>query len=340
MTKKVPARPQLAHVAKAAEVSVSTASACLRDAPGPSQATRERVKAIAADLGYRTNLQAKALRDGQLQMVAFVFEPVVIDLHPRAPRLFWQRLVNSILQTLTAEGIALVMLPANSLDSLRGVAIDAVILASLPNQETTSADIGFGIPVVATGPPRPGRTASCFVGHNSEVLHRIGLDIMYRGGARRIALIPNISLELMDYETSVYRQWCAEHGMPATVLPLDRIWNADEASATVETSVREGIDGFLIRNCDSHVVLNGIKNAGKTVPADVQIVSESEGTIDAFTTPPVTSVSLMGWESGRIIADEVIRQIRNPRDVSTTNPNILELPYELTVRESTRELLR
>lgn len=336
MTQGQKPRPQLAHVAKAANVSVSTASACLRDVPGPSEATRRKVKAVAAQLGYRTNLQAKALRDGQLQTVAFVFDPVVLEVHPRAPRLFWQRFVNSILQSLTAEGIALLMLPSESIDSLRGAAIDAVILASLPDEGAASQRIGFGIPVVATGLPRPGVTASCFAGHDVPVLHRVGLDLMFNAGARKIALIPNISLERISYESGVYRDWCSEHNMEPTIVSLDDVWEANDAKAMVAAAIRDGVDGFLIRNGDSQVVLAGIAQAGKSVPQEVQVVSESEGVIDALTHPAVTTVSLMGRASGLIIAKEVIRQIRNPRLVSTEHPQLIELPYELTVRESTR----
>ncbi len=336
MTPKPHPRPQLAHVAKAANVSVSTASACLRDGAGPSDETRRRVKAVAARLGYRTNLQAKALRDGQLPVVAFVFDPVVLETHPRAPGLFWERFVNSILQTLTAEGIALLMLPAESIDSLQGAAIDAVILGALPDEGAASQRVGFGIPVIATRQPRPGVSASCFAGHDVSALHRAGLDLMHAGGARRIALVPNISLERVSYESVVYRKWCAEHEMEATTVSLDDVVNAEAAKAVVADAIRGGIDGFLIRNGDSQVVLAGIADAGKSVPRDIQVVSESEGTIEALTVPSVTTVSLMGRESGRIIAEEVIRAIRNPTMVRTEHPQRLLLPYEVTIRESTR----
>lgn len=336
MSEQRRARPQLAHVAKAANVSISTASACLRDVPGPSDSTRERVKEIAAQLGYRTNLQAKALRDGQLSTVAFVFDPVILEGHPRAARLFWQRFVNAIISTLTDEGIALLMLPAESIESLRGAAIDAVILAALPEEATASRRVGFGIPVVAAGTPRPGVVASCYAGHDVETMHRIGLDLLREGGAQRIALIPNISLERVSYESSVYRNWCDENNMEATVIELDSVHDTEVAKSVIESAVESGVDAFLIRNGDAQVVLAGIAQSGRRVPEDVQIVSESEGTIDSLTHPPVTTVSLMGRESGRIIGEEVIHQIRNPKLVSTKRPRHLSLPYELTIRESTR----
>jgi len=331
-----PRRPQLAHVAKAAGVSLSTASACLRDIPGPSDETRARVKAAAQQLGYRTNLQAKALRAGQQQTVALVFDPVILDPHPRSPRMFWQNFVNAILQTLAEEDVSLLVVPAASIDSLQGAAIDAVILSALPDEASASEQVGFGIPVIATGIPRAGVTASCFASHDIIAVHRAALDLLLEGGSKRPALIRNVGVEHVFREVAVYTAWCSEHGIEPLALNLDEYWDADDAIACVVEAINEGADGFLIRNGDTQVVLAGIAEAGKSVPADVQVLAEAEGTIEALTAPPVTTISLLGSESGRLVAQEVLTQMREPKSVNTSNPRSLRLPHELTVRQSTR----
>ena len=52
-------------VARRAGVSPATASRALRDRPGVRQASRERVKLAAEELGYRHNLLARALVEGR-----------------------------------------------------------------------------------------------------------------------------------------------------------------------------------------------------------------------------------------------------------------------------------
>ena len=59
-------RPTLADVAARAGVSVPLVSIVMRDAPGASAVTRERVRRIAEELGYRPAL-ADAARDQSVQ---------------------------------------------------------------------------------------------------------------------------------------------------------------------------------------------------------------------------------------------------------------------------------
>src|SRR5690349_20586868 len=54
-------RPRLEDVAARAQVSAATVSLVLRDRPGPSRLTRERVLAAAAALGYRADQSASLL---------------------------------------------------------------------------------------------------------------------------------------------------------------------------------------------------------------------------------------------------------------------------------------
>src|SRR3954452_7624144 len=73
--------PTSTDVARAAGVSRSTVSFVLNDAPGVRipAATRERVHAAAAELGYVANRAAADLRRGASRTVLGVFDPDRID---------------------------------------------------------------------------------------------------------------------------------------------------------------------------------------------------------------------------------------------------------------------
>jgi LacI family transcriptional regulator len=68
-----PGRPAgIRDVAKAAGVSVATASLALNGRPGVAQETRRRTMAAAEQLGYRANPQAQALRRGRTMTYGIV----------------------------------------------------------------------------------------------------------------------------------------------------------------------------------------------------------------------------------------------------------------------------
>jgi len=76
-------RTTLADVATAAGVSVALASIVMRGAPGAGAATRERVLAVAARLGYRPDSRARLLRSGRSHLLGVVFDvrhPFHVDL--------------------------------------------------------------------------------------------------------------------------------------------------------------------------------------------------------------------------------------------------------------------
>ena len=59
-------------MAKAAGVSVATASLAINGQPGVAEETRRRIVAAAEQLGYRANPQAQALRRGRTTTYGFV----------------------------------------------------------------------------------------------------------------------------------------------------------------------------------------------------------------------------------------------------------------------------
>ena len=66
-------RPTLADVAARAGVSVALVSIVMRDVPGASTATRDRVRRAAEELGYRPDSRARLLRSTRSRLLGVVF---------------------------------------------------------------------------------------------------------------------------------------------------------------------------------------------------------------------------------------------------------------------------
>lgn len=67
-------RPTLADVARRAGVSTALVSIVMRDVPGASAATRERVRGIADDMGYVRDERARKLRQSSSRLIGVTFE--------------------------------------------------------------------------------------------------------------------------------------------------------------------------------------------------------------------------------------------------------------------------
>jgi DNA-binding LacI/PurR family transcriptional regulator len=66
-------RVTLNDVAKHAHVSRALVSIVMRDAPGASSATRERVLAAARELGYRPDVRARSLAGQKSRLIGVMF---------------------------------------------------------------------------------------------------------------------------------------------------------------------------------------------------------------------------------------------------------------------------
>lgn len=155
--------PTLKDVAERAEVSAMTASRVLRDDPRVLPATRDRVRAAAAALGYRPNEVARSLRLGRgTGLVGLVVTNLA---NP-----FYSRLALGVDSVVTTDGLKTVIgntgqdphaerdlvadLVARRVDGIIAVPADS-------DQRHLAAAAAKGVPVVLASRPPEGFEADC-----------------------------------------------------------------------------------------------------------------------------------------------------------------------------------
>ncbi|ANZ60456.1 LacI family DNA-binding transcriptional regulator [Secundilactobacillus paracollinoides] len=102
-------------IAKRAGVSVSTASRALNNHPKISEKTRDKIKALADEMGYMPNYNAKNLTNGVSNAVGVVFPPG--ELSP-ASNPFYVDILMGINQELRARNGVLSVAIANTMAEL------------------------------------------------------------------------------------------------------------------------------------------------------------------------------------------------------------------------------
>jgi DNA-binding LacI/PurR family transcriptional regulator len=173
----VSTRPTLAAVAARAGVSPSTASLAFADSPRVAPATRERVLAAAAELGYGgPDPLAASLRRGRSGVVgAFIGERLLYAF--RDPVAL--QLLDGISEVLSAHDVGLLLLAGDigrpSSNQIARIPLDAAIFATcgLEDDPALAQLRARGVPIVAVEGPAVEGVAM--------------IDIDDRGGTRDLA---------------------------------------------------------------------------------------------------------------------------------------------------------
>ncbi|SER39581.1 DNA-binding transcriptional regulator, LacI/PurR family [Mycobacterium sp. 88mf] len=252
-------RPTLHDVAQHAGVSRALVSIVMRDAPGASAATRERVRRAADEIGYRPDLRARMLRSQRSNLLGVVFT---------AGQEFHAGLVDGVYRAAEMRGYdVLLSCVTPHHDERRAVRtllddrVEALVLigTELPVRELV--DIDTRLPVVAMARKVCGvdavRNDDTFgaglaVGHLAERGHtaityldggRAPGAAERRKGVRRAAAAAGIVVTLVDGGTTeregaaAAAALCAEPSLPTAVFAF----NDRCALGFVDVAIRAGI---------------------------------------------------------------------------------------------------
>lgn len=139
-------RVTLADVARRAGVSTALASIVMRGAPGASAASRQRILAVADELGYRPDVRARSLASLKAHVIGVLFGKAgrfhleLIDgLYAAAEERGWNLVLSALTDSRDEK---------QALDSLRDFRLDALVMLGPPVAEPLLAG---RIPVVTMG---------------------------------------------------------------------------------------------------------------------------------------------------------------------------------------------
>lgn len=312
----------LSQVAERAGVSRSAASFVMngRTDQRLAASTIDAVREAAAELGYRPNLTAQALRTGRTGTVALVSDFVSSTSFANAMiRGAMQELLahDTLLFTVDTQGSAAAeeALLTNLLDRQ----VDGILYASMFTREVTvppllantsvvllnciAAD-GTAIPSVVPDEVQAGATAAralLTAGHRDSIHFMGNFPPGVTGGARwhgwsPLALperLSGVEAELATAgctlaDTWTTTEWDAPAGRSATRALLD--------SDAIPTAI------ICINDEVAVGALQALRAAGLAVPRDVSLVSFDDSPLAQVTEPPLTSIALPQEELGRTAA--------------------------------------
>ncbi|NTV61975.1 MAG: LacI family transcriptional regulator [Oscillochloris sp.] len=326
-------------VAERANVSTATVSYVLNGTGTVGEATRQRVLAAVADLGYLPSHAARSLRSRS--------QTLGLLLPTRAARLSDPALaevVDGLACAAAARGYFLLL--ANVADDqpeevlgerlLRSGRVDGLVLLDLRADDARLQHLlTLDAPLVCAGPPQAGQGGLCvgldrYGGARTAMQHLLGL------GHRRIAQIaPPSDLAESEVFLQGYADALADVGIeldPAYTVESGRA-EADGVAAMQELLALPEPPSAVVAASDTLAfgAMHALREAGIAVGREIALVGCGDLPLAAHTHPPLTTLRAPRHALGAAMADRLIARVerRSPQP----GENLLRM--HLIIRRST-----
>lgn len=332
--------PTMQDVATLAGVSIATVSFVVNNTKNVAPATRDRVTAAMAELGYRNNVVARALASRRTRIMALLFPSVEHRLGGTATTFFM-----GAAECAAELGYHLVLWPngddADDIDDLiSGGLMDGVIVMEIKMEDPRIDQlVERQMPFVAIGRTRDPDGLS-YVDIDFETTVERSLDYLQELGHSNAALViedmegspmagyaPHIRTE------ATFLSSAARRGMRASVVRCGPSTAGGRQAAHDAVAGDPDLTAVLIMKDDSTFgLMRGLAEQGLRVPDDVSVLSLASSTAaGALHDPPLSTLDSPSRELGRMAAEALIRKL-DGREVERLH---LLLPCVLHVAGST-----
>ncbi|MES2742332.1 MAG: LacI family DNA-binding transcriptional regulator [Pseudomonadota bacterium] len=307
-----------------AGVSKITVSRALRDSPLVTQDTRDKIRQVASEQGYRLNLSARNLRMRRSYSVA-----VVVDMAPDQSRPmsdpFPLELLGGITQELTMAGYSVVLTSKQLMNTAPVQGADGLILLGQgAHGEAVRHLQRAGLPMVVWGAPQPGANTVVVGSDNREGGASVARRFIEMGRRKLIFL--------GDAEQAEVQQRCA--GFVDAIGGQALVHIVRPKAFTFEA----GFDSMvaLLKNKDA--VFDGVFGASDAlamgairalteqqwrVPQDVSVIGYDDTPGAASFVPALTSVHQYLRDGGVLLAKKMLGLMQGDSVGSEMLPTLL-----------------
>lgn len=329
--------PTIGDIAAAVGVSSAAVSYALNDRPGVSQETRDRIRQVAAQLGWVPNRAARALVSQRSSLVAMILrrEPETLASDP-----FFAPLLAGLERALSARGFGLVLRVVTSeaeQDAYRhmmNAGTAGFVLTDLRMDDPRPAWLrSRGTPAVALGRPdqAEGLTA---VELDDRAAIMACVDHLAELGHERIAHVTGTSgMVHTRSRIEAFRSAMGEQGLDPSLLESGDFTADGGAAATKRLfSVGSSAPTAIVYANDLMALagISALEQLGCSVPSDVSVTGFDDVPLAAHGWPPLTTVraDVVGWghEAARVLLD-----VADGQDVD----HVALPPAEVVLRGST-----
>lgn len=324
-------RITLNDVARHADVSRALVSIVMRDAPGASPATRERVLAVARELGYRPDVRARSLASQKSRLIGVMFGVSVGT--------FQFDLLEGLYAAAEEHGHSLILTPLTSgrderraAESLHDFRFDALIMLGPPTAEPLLAG---EVPLVVVG-WHVDHPAVDVVRTSDDTGMALAVDHLVTLGHRRITHIDGGDTLIASSRRDGYTEAMRAQGLTAytKIIPGGQTQIEGQRAARTLLASGELPTALVAYNDDTAVAAMGLlAQQGVDVPNHLSVIGWDDNEAAALSAVPLTSVAQRPDEMARLAVERMVARIEGRK---VGNREIVLEP-QLRLRSSTSE---
>jgi DNA-binding LacI/PurR family transcriptional regulator len=326
-------RVTLEDVARRAEVSRALVSIVMRDAPGASAATRERVLAAARELGYRPDVRARALAGQKSKLIGVMFG---VDIG-----VFQFDLLDGLYAAAEAHGHSLLLAPLTrhrderqAAQSLHDFRFDALIMLG---PHTSNPLLSGEVPIVAVGWHVDDPNVDVVRVADEEGIG-LAVDHLVELGHRDIAHVDGGDTLISAARRRGYERAMRAHGLQRQA----RVVTGGQSQLDGQRAARRLLaDGDLptalvCYNDDTAVAAMGLlSRSGVEIPTRLSITGFDDSEAAALSPVGLTSVAQDPARLARLAVERIMARTEGRRVVGRE----VILEPQLRIRESTQSQL-
>jgi DNA-binding LacI/PurR family transcriptional regulator len=310
-------RPTIADIAQRAGVSKGAVSYALNGQPGVSEATRQRIMAIAREIGFNPNSAARALSKASAKAVGLTLSrPArILSIEP-----FFMGLISGFEAELSARSYALtlqvVSTPDNEVEVYRRWwgerRVDGVFVTDMRDGDVRIPVLEeLQLPaVVIGGPGDTGSVAQIWSDDAGAVTEAVRYLVAL--GHRRIARVGGLpDLLHTQTRTRAFTEVCASLGLESAVT-VPSVYTGEEGGRATRRLLIDAARPTAIIYDNDVMAVAGLAVAqemGLGVPADLSIVAWDDSPLCSLVHPPLTALSRDIAEYGAHAARQLLAAI-------------------------------
>ena len=315
----IQAKPTLKTIAQITGLGVSTVSRSLANAPEIKQSTKDRVRKVADEIGYRRNRAGVRLRTGKTYVISLVLPTESKALGNSS------NFASGLSEALIGSPYHLIVTPhltsEDPMDAIRYVVenetADAIVFTNTqPMDNRARYLLDRGLPFATHG--QPGfKDTHCFYDFENRAFFKDGVTWLANAGVDSVILIP--PPRHMAYAQDCLQGWAEGIGQSSCSgeilkdVTLDS--SQEEIAAAMTSRLKNGKEtiGFIATSADVGIsCFEAARRAGIKIGKEIHVVSkESHGLVQRIC-PAIKTVEEDFQEAGKGLGNMLLKQLADP----------------------------